>query len=141
MFSREIADKIKLKFGIVTDRAMAERMQVKYGTFANWMARDSMQLDVIIKFLIKENIDLNSIFNANNAVSNSEILFGATTDIESSEIDAKIFNDFKKKFESYAEEGGRLLTAPFVADLQDLYDEYDQRVEKIKETFGSRRKK
>jgi len=138
MFSREIADRIKLKLGIATDRAMAERMNVKYGTFANWMARDSMQLDVVIQFLIKENIDLNTIFDNEKVSFNSDSCFGTTKNVESPEIDAKIFNDFKNKFEYYAEEGGRLLTAPFVADLEELFKEYDRRVEKIKETFKSR---
>ncbi|MDD3596169.1 helix-turn-helix domain-containing protein [Sulfuricurvum sp.] len=62
MSTRLLLDIIKEKTGIRTDKQLAEEIGVKYGALTNWIARDSFQYEPIIIFLLKKNVDLNSVF-------------------------------------------------------------------------------
>lgn len=119
MFSREIADRLKIKFNCKSDRTLAERMQIKYGTFANWMARDSMQFDILIQFLIKENVDLNEIFN-----TDSNITINTTSKGESEF--QQLSDELKQKCEEYRDFGGKKMIESFKADLEEMIKRYDK---------------
>lgn len=62
MNTRLLLDTIKEKTGIKTDKQLAEEIGVKYGALTNWIARNSFQYEPIIIFLLKKDVDLNSVF-------------------------------------------------------------------------------
>lgn len=125
MNARNILNVLKIKKGVRTDKELADILEIKYGALTNWLARDSVQYELIINFAIKNHIDLNEVFGSDNAVF----------DIQHTDMDSHIVTIIDEKFKFYSNNGGRLLTAPFSHDLQKLVDEYDMKVERLHEAL------
>ena len=118
--TRQVLNILKTKKGFVTDKDLAMDMGVTYGALTNWIARDSLQYEPVINYAIANNIDLNELFARE-----------ANFDITNIDLDAHIIKVVKDKFFYYGENGGRLLTVPFAADVQELINTYDKKVEKL----------
>jgi len=121
MNARNILNVLKIKKGVRTDTQLAEMLEIKYGALTNWLARNSVQYELIINFAIKNHIDLNEVFSEENIIFN----------IQHTDMDNHIVKVIEEKFKFYADNGGRLITAPFAADLKKIVDSYDQQVEKL----------
>lgn len=126
--TRQILNTLKTKKSFVTDKELAKDMGVTYGALTNWIARDSIQYEPVINYAIANNIDLNELFSDKQSVFN----------IRSTEMDEHVIKIVAEKFLYFAAEGGRLLTAPFAADLKELIVDYEKKVESMKETFKSK---
>lgn len=123
--TRRILNTLKIKMGLTTDKALAEEMGVTYGALTNWISRDAIQYEPVIEFALKNSIDLNELFGGKTN----------TFDISSPEMDGHILKLIHDKFMYYAENGGRLLTLPFSDSIKEIIDDYDQKVEKIREAL------
>lgn len=119
--TRQILNTLKTKRGINTDKELAEDMGIKYGALTNWIARDSIQYEPIINYAMVHNIDLNELFSGKQSIFN----------IESTDMDAHVVKLVSEKFVYYSENGGRLLTAPFAADVKEIIAKYDQQADTI----------
>lgn len=119
--TRAILNTLKTKKGFVTDKELAEDMGVTYGALTNWISRDSLQYEPVIDYAMKNNIDLNELFSGKKD----------NIDITSTDMDAHIIKLVRDKFFFYADNGGRLLTAPFAASIKEVLDDYDKKVEKL----------
>lgn len=141
MFSREIADRLKIKLNCKSDRALAERMDIKYGTFANWMARDAMQFDIVIQFLVKEGMDLNEILAGNKYSSNSDHFVGSIIPrVPKSKIEEmveedakKVINDIREGFVYIAKNGNLLMLEKFSDSITGLIAMYKSKADEIQE--------
>lgn len=63
MTARKFLDLVKMKVDIRTDKELAEEMGVKYTSVTSALARDSIQYELIIKFLLRKGVDLNEVFS------------------------------------------------------------------------------
>lgn len=63
MTARKFLDIVKIKVDIRTDKELAEAMGVKYTNITSALARNSIQYEQIIKFLLQRGIDLNEVFS------------------------------------------------------------------------------
>lgn len=119
MNSRNIVDAMKKETGNGTDRSLAEKMGVKYPTFANWITRDSLQFDIILPFLIEQGVDLNRVFST--AVMDPS----AAINEEVSEFQ-QLSDEVKQKCEEYRDFGGKKMIESFKADLEEMIKRYDK---------------
>lgn len=119
--ARDIIDTIKKETGIGTDRALAEEMEVKYPTFANWITRNSLQLELVINYLLQKGIDLNIIFSGTS--NNSKPKSRADT--------PAILNTLITKYESYSRYGTAFLD-PFKSDIEKVLADYDVKADILK---------
>lgn len=119
--TRQILNILKTKKGFVTDKELAGDMGVTYGALTNWVARDSIQYEPIINYAMANNIDLNELFSGKQSMFN----------IESTDMDAHVVKLVSDKFIYFSENGGRLLTAPFAAEVKEIIAKYDQQAEKL----------
>lgn len=119
--TRQILNILKTKKGFVTDKELASDMGVTYGALTNWVARDSIQYEPIINYAMANNIDLNELFSGKQNLFN----------IESTDMDAHVIKLVSDKFIYFSENGGRLLTAPFAAEVKEIIAKYDQQAEKL----------
>lgn len=119
--TRQILNTLKTKKGFVTDKELAGDMGVTYGALTNWVARDSIQYEPIINYAMANNIDLNELFSGKQSMFN----------IESTDMDAHVVKLVSDKFIYFSENGGRLLTAPFAAEVKEIIAKYDQQAEKL----------
>lgn len=145
MDARAIIDAIKRETGINTDKALAEEMGIKYPTFANWITRNSLQYDVIIPFCENKSVDMNQIFGKgsttqNNYGSSGVSLYGSgigTYNVGTSETsDNSATLEFKNKLSNYQKISEKLIVEPFLSDLQELYNKYDDKIETIKKALS-----
>ncbi len=72
---RTIIDRVKDEVGCKTDKELSYQITGNQGTVTNWINRDSINFDVLIKYLIVNGIDLNII---NTLQQNSFFTFSNT---------------------------------------------------------------
>ncbi len=63
--TREVLDRIKKMKGFKTDTELSKDLGIKYITLRTWLQRNTLNYSVIIEYAIKNNIDLNLLFNKN----------------------------------------------------------------------------
>lgn len=145
MFSREIADRIKLKLGITQnnfptmlttrklidnvkkelhiehDKELAELAEIKVGTLTQAIARNSFQFETLIPFLLGRGVDLNRIF-VSDGVNTIAKIDPAIIQLESKLLE---YNKFSEKF----------IAGPFKAELEHLYEKYDKKIQELISIF------
>lgn len=145
---RALLDSLKEKTGIKTDKDLAKELNVQYGTLSKWLARNSLQYEPVILFLLWKRIDLNEIFGSLIHEMNAETQKGnldpydvmqamshPRSDLEN-QIDQdanKIANNLKEKYRYIAENGSMSLLKKFEEDLNNVICMYEEKTDKIKE--------
>lgn len=119
--TRQILNTLKTKMGFATDKQLAEDMGVTYGALTNWVSRDSIQYEPVINYALAKNIDLNELFGGKYS----------EYDVTSVDMDSHIIKVVHDKFAYFAENGGRLLTAPFAAEVHEIIEKYDEKVKRL----------
>lgn len=145
MNARKVLDSVKTKLNIQTDKELAAAMGVQYGALTSALSRGSIQYEAVINLLLKENVNLNEIFDENGTtVQNNFSSFGISmfgqgivnqgmkSDFQNQD-DLEIINKIVEKISFYREYGGNKLVKNFEADIADIMKIYDERAEKFKE--------
>lgn len=116
MSTRLLLDIIKEKTGIKTDKQLAEELEIKYGALTNWIARDSFQYEPIIIFLLKKNVDLNSVFKPVLMPDLAEVLIAYRNNDLS-----KVGYILPRPPKSNAEEGVEIDAAQTAGEIEEAY--------------------
>lgn len=138
---RYFLNKIKDKAGIKTDKELADALGIKYGTLTKWLARNSIQHEPVIDFVVKNGIDLNELFadsisdNAERYASGSSVPRLTKSVIDTViEKEAAVFAEqFKETYKFIAEYGSMPLLKKFEEEISALSTAYIEKTEKFKE--------
>lgn len=137
---RYFLNKIKDKTGIKTDKELADALEIKYGTLAKWLARNSIQYELVIDFVVKNGIDLNALF-ADSIKENAELYASGSSvpRLSKSAIDSVIEKEalafaeqFKETYKFIAEYGSMPLLKKFEEEISALSAAYIEKTEKFK---------